>query len=151
MVPAKNCNEPLKAEMSSNFIQEYRQLLEKYSYLQFYLLKLALSINLIRVIRLLNTITVRPNPRDWSLYEEGNANSNCGRDFKGSLPDTPVPVKQSPKKCFQTDFKVEFRGVLQRTFAGIEAVKEFEVNFMRPVQPEEAFDVSGSCDILKRF
>ena len=60
-------------------------------------------------------------------------------------------MKQISKKCFQTDFKVEFRGVLQRTFAGIEAVKEFEVNFIRPVLEEEAFDVPGLCDILKWY
>ena len=78
---------------------------------------------------------MRPNPRDWALYP------NCQR-FEGSLPDTPTrPVKQETKKCFQTEFKVEFRGVLQRTFAGIEAVKEFEVNFIRPVLPQEALDV----------
>ena len=78
---------------------------------------------------------MRPNPRDWELYP------NC-QTFEGSLPDTPTrPVKQTTKKCFQTEFKVEFRGVLQRTFAGIEAVKEFEVNFIRPVLAVEAIDV----------
>ena len=94
----------------------------------------------------MNTKLVRPNPRDWELSKEGD--SNCFR-FDGSLPDTPLPVKQISKKCFQTDFKVEFRGVLQRTFAGIEAVKEFEVNFIRPVLEEEALDVPGLCVILK--
>ena len=94
----------------------------------------------------MNTKSVRPNPRDWELYKEGD--SNCYK-FDGGLPDTSLPVKQISKKCFQTDFKVEFRGVLQRTFAGIEAVKEFEVNFIRPVLEEEAFDVPGLSDILK--
>ena len=89
---------------------------------------------------------MRPNPRDWELYKE--VDSSCFK-FDGSNPDTPLPVKQISKKCFQTDFKVEFRGVLQRTFAGIEAVKEFEVNFIRPVLEEEAFDVPGLSDILK--
>ena len=89
---------------------------------------------------------MRPNPRDWELYKEGD--SSCFK-FDGSNPDTPLPVKQISKKCFQTDFKVEFRGVLQRTFAGIEAVKEFEVNFIRPVLEEEALDVPGLCVILK--
>ena len=36
MVPAKDCNEPLKMESSSDINQEYRQLLGVYSYLQFY-------------------------------------------------------------------------------------------------------------------
>ena len=36
MVPAKDCNEPLKTESSSDINQEYRQLLGVYSYLQFY-------------------------------------------------------------------------------------------------------------------
>ena len=94
----------------------------------------------------MNAKSVRPNPRDWELYKGGD--SNCFK-FDGSLPDTPLPVKQISKKCFQTDFKVEFRGVLQRTFAGIEAVKEFEVNFIRPVLEEEALDVPGLCVILK--
>ena len=36
VVPAKDCNEPLKTESSSDINQEYRQLLGLYSYLQFY-------------------------------------------------------------------------------------------------------------------
>ena len=36
VVPAKDCNEPLKTESSSDINQEYRQLLGVYSYLQFY-------------------------------------------------------------------------------------------------------------------
>ena len=83
---------------------------------------------------MLKYITVWPNPNHWALYEEGNHYNCPNKDI--NIPATPFPQKQT-KKCFQTDFKAEFRGVLLRTFTGIEAVKEYEVNFIRPVLPEE--------------
>ena len=69
---------------------------------------------------------MRPNPKDWTLYEHGS-HSDCPTDpnFASSITKT--------KKCFQTDFKSEFSGVLDRTFSGIHNVKQFEVNFIRPV------------------
>ena len=69
---------------------------------------------------------MRPNPKDWTLYEHGS-HSDCPTDpnFASSITKT--------KKCFQTDFKAEFSGVLDRTFSGIHNVKQFEVNFIRPV------------------
>ena len=69
---------------------------------------------------------MRPNPKYWTLYEHGS-HSDCptNPNLASSIPKT--------KKCFQTDFKSEFSGVLDRTFSGIHNVKQFEVNFIRPV------------------
>ena len=155
VVPEKDCNEPLKTESSSNINQDYRQLLGLYSvYFQKPVSKGTILVRPGPLVqwsiqgrlgqRVSKYIKVWPNPNYWALYEEGT-HYNCPNKNE-KIPATPFPHKQT-KKCFQTDFKAEFRGVLLRTFTGIEAVKEYEVNFIRPVLPEEIVGGKGSDNI----
>ena len=57
-------------------------------------------------------LLVRPNEQYWALYEHGT-HVDC--------PEDPALARsqasQRTKKCFQTDFKQEFSGVLDRTFS----------------------------------
>ena len=53
---------------------------------------------------------MRPDPKYWVLYEHGT-HSDCSADQNLASSLT------KKKKCFQTDFKPEFRRVLDRTFS----------------------------------
>ena len=57
-------------------------------------------------------LLVRPNAQYWALYEHGT-HPDC--------PEDPSLARSQgsrrTKKCFQTDFKQEFSGVLDRTFS----------------------------------
>jgi len=97
---------------------------------------------------------VRPNAKYWALYVHGT-HVDCPTD-----PDLARSSRRR-KKCFQTDFKSEFSGVLDRTFSygflrrcenkfqirqpylsAIDAVKHFEVNYIRPVDGSSGEDTN---------
>ena len=52
---------------------------------------------------------MRPNPKYWTLHEY-ESHPDC-------LTDPNVSLSSMKKKCFQTDFKSKFSGVLYRTFS----------------------------------
>ena len=56
-------------------------------------------------------LLVRPNPTVWAIFEEGQ-HPDCPMKTKNKI-DSPYASQKQNKKCFQTDFKAEFRGVLQ--------------------------------------